>query len=155
MASVHLGALCGLGVSPGGVIFANPNMTRPETAPPRPPQRISDLESLFGAFADATRLRILNVLAAGELCVCEIVDLLALPQPTVSRHLTHLRRVALVRARRDGKWIYYRLAAASDSMTRSLTDCVRTPFIEIGILARERAAARRRRAARGTECSPS
>jgi len=52
---------------------------------------VSDFETLFNGFADPTRLRILNLLAAGELCVCDLVELLDLPQPLVSRHLAYLR----------------------------------------------------------------
>ncbi|HEY7569516.1 MAG TPA: metalloregulator ArsR/SmtB family transcription factor, partial [Gemmatimonadaceae bacterium] len=50
---------------------------------------LKQLDRLFRGFADPTRLRVLNVLAAGELCVCDIVEILGLPQPTVSRHLAY------------------------------------------------------------------
>lgn len=53
---------------------------------------VADLDAVFKGFADPTRIRILSVLAAGELCVCDIVDVLRLPQPAVSRHLAYLRR---------------------------------------------------------------
>jgi len=76
--------------------------------------RIHDLASLYGALADATRLRILGLLANGEVCVCHIHESLRLPQPTVSRHLAHLRRAGLVQTRRDGVWIHYRLAPPAD-----------------------------------------
>ena len=62
---------------------------------------VSDLETLFNGFADPTRLRILNLLAAGELCVCDLVELLDLPQPLVSRHLAYLRRTKLVEVTRS------------------------------------------------------
>jgi ArsR family transcriptional regulator len=66
--------------------------------------------STYKALADPTRLRILALLVAGEVCVCEIHDTLRLPQPTTSRHLAYLRRTGLVEARRDATWMHYRLA---------------------------------------------
>ncbi len=82
-------------------------------------------DQLFRALADPTRLRILNLLDAGELCVCHIVGALRMPQPKVSRHLAYLRRVGLVLARRDGLWIHYRLApAASDFHQKVLESLV-------------------------------
>ena len=68
-------------------------------------------EAFFQALADPTRLRLLVLLAgAGELCVCELAHALAAPQPRVSRHLGHLRQAGLVRGRRAGQWVHYRLA---------------------------------------------
>ena len=69
------------------------------------------IEDTYRALADSTRLRILALLADGEVCVCDIHDTLRLPQPTVSRHLAYLRRTGLVEARREGTWMHYRLAA--------------------------------------------
>jgi ArsR family transcriptional regulator len=69
---------------------------------------------MYGALADATRLRILGVLAEGEVSVGYLHEALRLPQPTVSRHLAHLRRAGLVRTRRDGLWVHYRLAHTAD-----------------------------------------
>ena len=73
-----------------------------------------DLVPLFAALADRTRLRVLNLLKAGELCVCYFVELLGESQPKVSRHLAYLRRAGVVHARRDGKWIHYSLAKPAD-----------------------------------------
>ncbi len=67
------------------------------------------LEQLFRALADDTRLRLLALLAAGDVCVCHLHGALELPQPTVSRHLAYLRRAGLVSARRDGLWMHYRI----------------------------------------------
>ena len=64
-----------------------------------------DLE-VFKACADETRLRLLVLLAERELCVCELVDILEMPQGKISRHLAVLRRADLVADRRDGTWIY-------------------------------------------------
>ncbi len=73
------------------------------------------LEQLFRALADNTRLRILGLLSAGEVCVCNIHGALNLPQPAVSRHLAYLRKSGLAAARRDGLWMHYRLEMPSDS----------------------------------------
>ena len=66
-------------------------------------------ETLFAALADRTRLRLLNLMGDREVCVCYFVEILELPQPTISRHLAFLRRSGLVRARRQGKWMHYRI----------------------------------------------
>lgn len=102
---------------------------------------ISVLEGLFKGFADPTRIRILNLLAAGELCVCDLVALLRLSQPTVSRHLAYLRRAGLVAARPALQFTYYRLADPANPVHQSLVACVRSRFSGIGSLERERAAA--------------
>jgi ArsR family transcriptional regulator len=78
-----------------------------------------DLE-IFKACADATRLRVLVLLAERELCVCELVDILEMPQGKISRHLTVLRRAGLVADRRDGTWINYSLQRADTPLTRRL-----------------------------------
>jgi ArsR family transcriptional regulator len=72
------------------------------------------LEQLFRALSDDTRLRILGLLASGEICVCHIHGALDLPQPTVSRHLAYLRKSGLAAARRDGLWMHYRLQIPAD-----------------------------------------
>jgi ArsR family transcriptional regulator, arsenate/arsenite/antimonite-responsive transcriptional repressor len=70
---------------------------------------MKELEQIFKALADATRLRILNLLVHGELCVCDIHFVLDSPQPNVSRHLTYLKNAGLVQDRREGPRIYYSL----------------------------------------------
>lgn len=109
---------------------------------------LGDLETLFVAFADPTRLRVMNALAAGELCVCDLVELLGLPQPTISRHLMLLRRTGLVAARRSDKFAYYRLTEPAGSVHGNLLECVRSCFTGIETLDAERAAAARRARAR-------
>ena len=66
------------------------------------------LESIFQALGDRTRLRLLNLMADGEVCVCFFVEVLDEPQPKISRHLGVLRAAGLVTARRDGNWMHYR-----------------------------------------------
>lgn len=71
---------------------------------------------LFKALSDETRLRILALLTAGELCVCDLMAVLELPQSTVSRHLAYLRNSGLVEDRRQGVWMYYRLAVPAGDL---------------------------------------
>jgi len=101
-------------------------------------------DALFKGFADPTRLRILNVLAAGELCVCDIVELLDVAQPTVSRHLAYLRRSGLVTATRDWKFAHYRLSEATSPVHQRLIGCVAECFRGIAALDDERARAEAR-----------
>ncbi|MDT7779993.1 MAG: ArsR family transcriptional regulator, arsenate/arsenite/antimonite-responsive transcriptional [Acidobacteriota bacterium] len=74
----------------------------------------AQMELLFRALADRTRLRLLNLLAAGEVCVCFFVEVLGTNQPKISRHLAYLRRAGVVAARREGKWMHYRIATPED-----------------------------------------
>lgn len=102
---------------------------------------VTDLDALFKGFADPTRIRILNLLVAGELCVCDLVQLLGIPQSTVSRHLRYLHRAGLVEVSREWKYAHYRLAEPTHFVHRTLLGCVRTCFRGIGQLDRERARA--------------
>jgi len=74
----------------------------------------SGLDRFFRALADATRLRLINLIARQELCVCYFVQVIDAPQPKISRHLAYLRRAGIVAARREGKWMHYRLAVPPD-----------------------------------------
>lgn len=71
---------------------------------------IETLHIVAKAIADPSRLRILKLLEPGELCVCQITTVLDLAAATVSKHLSLLKSAGLVQSRRDGKWVYYRLA---------------------------------------------
>jgi ArsR family transcriptional regulator len=73
---------------------------------------VDQLENVFKALADKTRLRILALLGNNEVCVCHIHDSLGVPQPTVSRHLAYLRKSGLVAARRDGVWMHYQVSTS-------------------------------------------
>lgn len=64
---------------------------------------------LFAALADRTRLRLLNLMDGKEVCVCYFVEVLGQSQPKISRHLAYLRRAGIVAARRDGKWMHYKI----------------------------------------------
>ena len=74
-----------------------------------PFRKNDELALLFSALADHTRLRLLNLMDGREVCVCYFVDILALSQPKISRHLAYLRRAGIVAARREGKWMHYRI----------------------------------------------
>jgi ArsR family transcriptional regulator len=70
-----------------------------------------DLALLFAALADRTRLRLLNLMDGKEVCVCYFVEILGQSQPKISRHLAYLRRAGIVAARREGKWMHYKIVA--------------------------------------------
>ena len=76
---------------------------------------VRSFSRLFKALGDETRLRIVALLSHGELCVCHLEAALGLAQPTVSRHLGILRTAAVVTHRREGSWVYYRLAPQADA----------------------------------------
>ena len=74
----------------------------------------AQMELLFKALSDRTRLRILNLIGDDEVCVCYFVEVLKTNQPKISRHLAYLRRAGVVSARREGKWMHYRAVAPTD-----------------------------------------
>ncbi len=85
-----------------------------------------DMELLFRALADRTRLRLLNLMGSDEVCVCFFVEVLKMPQPKISRHLAYLRKAGIVDARREGKWMHYRIVEPKDArasqMLRTVLD---------------------------------
>jgi ArsR family transcriptional regulator len=87
------------------------------------------LEKLFCALADTTRLRLINLLARQEICVCYFVAVIDAPQPKISRHLAYLRRAGIVVTRREGKWMHYKLVVPSDphaaAILRATLDALR------------------------------
>lgn len=91
-------------------------MAKTKSTPPTP------AHTLFKACSDPTRLRILHMLRGGELCVCDIVDVLDVPQPKVSRHLAYLKKTGLVDTRKDGLWIHYSLRSAGNSLHKKLLE---------------------------------
>jgi ArsR family transcriptional regulator len=76
-------------------------------------EKTFDIEQFFLALADRTRLRLLNLMGDQELCVCYFVEILQQSQPKISRHLAYLRRAGIVVARREGKWMHYRITMPS------------------------------------------
>jgi ArsR family transcriptional regulator len=83
------------------------------------PFNSSDLAQFFAALADPTRLRLLNLMNGREVCVCYFVEILKQSQPKISRHLAYLRKAGLVDARREGKWMHYKIGEL-DSVTASI-----------------------------------
>jgi ArsR family transcriptional regulator len=73
------------------------------------PAKSYDLALLFAALSDRTRLRLLNLMDGREVCVCYFVEILEQSQPKISRHLAYLRRAGVVAARREGKWMHYKI----------------------------------------------
>ncbi|HLI64089.1 MAG TPA: metalloregulator ArsR/SmtB family transcription factor [Terriglobales bacterium] len=89
---------------------------------------MKQLEQIFKGLADPTRLRILNLLLHGELCVCDLQYVLGSSQANVSRHLTYLKNSGLVLDRREGVRIYYRLAQPNEALHKRLFSFLRDAF---------------------------
>lgn len=73
------------------------------------------LPLLFAALSDRTRLRLLNLMDGREVCVCYFVEILGQSQPKISRHLAYLRRAGVVAARREGKWVHYKIVVPANT----------------------------------------
>ena len=89
-----------------------------------------DIENLFKALADRTRLRLISLLGDSEVCVCFLVAILKTSQPKISRHLAYLRRAHIVAARREGKWMHYRLTEPPDEHATHIFREVRASLAE-------------------------
>ena len=122
-------------------IFAFANMTDSEL-----------ISRMFQAFSDPLRLRILHLLRGGEICVGDLVEVLGVPQPTVSRHLCRLRQAGLVVIRKEGRWCFYALAGTTNRVHERLLKCLASCFEEVPEL-REDAGYAARLRARGGCCS--
>jgi len=81
-----------------------------------------DPELFFSALADKTRLRLLNLMRDGEVCVCFFAETIGTNNPKISRHLAYLKRAGLVKGRRDGKWMHYSLNPPNDKDARAVFD---------------------------------
>ena len=84
------------------------------------------IELLFRALADRTRLKLINLMGDNEVCVCFFVEVLKTNQPKISRHLAYLRRAGVVAARRDGKWMHYRIVEPPDPRAANIFREVRS-----------------------------
>jgi len=91
---------------------------------------MTELEKTFKGLADVTRLRILNLLLHGELCVCDVQYVLGALQPNISRHLTYLKNAGLVVDRREGPRMCYRLADPIEGLGKELFSFLRTAFLQ-------------------------
>jgi ArsR family transcriptional regulator len=87
-----------------------------------------DTVRLFAALADSTRLRLLNLMQGREVCVCYLVEILKQGQPKISRHLAYLRRAGIVSARREGKWMHYRIERPEDARAAAILDAALKSF---------------------------
>lgn len=89
-----------------------------------------DLVAMTKALADESRLRALALLANGELCLCQIVEVLGLASSTVSRHMAILNQARLVETRKEGRWAYFRLA--DDEAPQAAQDAIQIVLTELG-----------------------
>lgn len=96
------------------------------------------MEQFFRALADRTRLRLLNLMGGGEVCVCFFVEVLSVSQPKISRHLAYLRRAGVVASRREGKWMHYRLVEPAGATKRRVFREVRAWLREEREMQRDR-----------------
>ena len=96
------------------------------------------IELLFKALADQTRLRLINLMGDDEVCVCFFVEVLKTNQPKISRHLAYLRRAAVVSARREGKWMHYRIVEPPDPHAASIFREVRAWLANDSAMQRDR-----------------
>jgi ArsR family transcriptional regulator len=92
---------------------------------------LNQIDLMFRAFSDPTRLRILHILQHHETCVGDLVQILDALQPKVSRHLAYLRKAGLVEARKDGLWCHYSLAAAKNPFHQNILNCLKSCFCEV------------------------
>ena len=92
---------------------------------------VNSTDTMFRAFSDRTRLRILHILVSGELCVGDLVEILLAPQPRISRHLAYLRKANLVVVRKSGLWSRYSLAPAKTAFHQKLLECLENCFGEV------------------------
>jgi ArsR family transcriptional regulator len=106
---------------------------------------MADLMAVLNACADETRLKLMSLLAdTTEICVSDLVEVMGTSQPKISRHLAYLRRAQLVRDRKHGLHVYYRLATLEECPARSIVDAilawlgrVETPSVEPELSERE------------------
>lgn len=81
---------------------------------------LTEMEKLFLALADKTRLRLLNLMREDEICVCYFTEVLGESQPKISRHLAYLRNAGLVSARREGKWMHYQIEFPDNQLAKRI-----------------------------------
>lgn len=97
-------------------------------------EELKNIAQRFKALGDETRLRMVGLLIGGELCVCDIMEVLALPQSTTSRHLAYLKNAGWITGERKGRWMYYRLhkSLTAGSLLYSVAEYV-TSLAEVQI----------------------
>lgn len=98
-----------------------------------------ELVKIYQGLCDPTRLRLLNVLGPGPLCVCHFQEILREPQVKISKHLAYLRARGLVEARRQGNWMVYALPAVRSRALRANLACLQDGAAEGAVFRRDRA----------------
>ena len=102
-------------------------------------QRALTMENLFRVLADRTRLRLLSLMNGQEICVCYLVEVLKTSQPKISRHLAYLRNSGIVAARREGRWMHYRIVPPSDPAAARILEEVQRRLAEDRAMQQDRA----------------
>lgn len=97
-----------------------------------------DMEMFFKALADKTRLRLINLIGGDEICVCFFTEVINTTQPKISRHLAYLRRAGLVDARREGKWMHYRITEPDDESAAKVFSEIRAWLAQDAQMQRDR-----------------
>lgn len=100
---------------------------------------MENLSDGFKALADPNRLRLIGLLREGELCVCDLMAALEMPQSTVSRHLSYLKKEKWVSGRRCGKWMYYKLATPREPILVKVMALLRHDIGDYEIIIRDQA----------------
>ncbi|OFW82080.1 MAG: hypothetical protein A2201_08990 [Alicyclobacillus sp. RIFOXYA1_FULL_53_8] len=90
-----------------------------------------DVAEVYKALADKTRLHMLALLAIDELCVCELVAILDMSQPSISQHLRKLRQAGLVKERKTAQWVFYSLDGAKFALLTQIVDSLPDVSTEI------------------------
>jgi ArsR family transcriptional regulator, arsenate/arsenite/antimonite-responsive transcriptional repressor len=115
--------------------------------------RADELAQLYKALGDETRVRIVHLLARrGELCVCDVETILSVSQSKASRHLNYLKQAGVVADRRDGTWVYYRLAREARPSLRAAIRELRKELAADPVALADLDGAER--CARGADCAP-
>lgn len=109
------------------------------------------IASIFQSLEDPTRLRILALLLDEELCVCDLMAVLQLPQSTVSRHLAHLKSAGWLKDRREGVWVYYAMARELSAIQQFLLPVLRSSLPAEEIAGKD--LERLRELGRGSSCA--
>jgi len=99
--------------------------------------KLGKLDKVLKALADPTRLRIVGLLQAGEVCVCHIHESLKISQPKASRHLAYLRRAGVVSAEKRGLWVYYRLSVQAESAAQTILNTVQHCVTHVPLVQRD------------------
>jgi len=104
---------------------------------------VNSVVEIAKALSDLNRVRVVSMLAAGELCVCQVTEVLQLATSTVSRHMSILRQAGLVEARKEGRWMYYRLVRHPSRAARGAIEWVRAHGPEDPVIQKDQRTLRR------------